>query len=649
VNKDFLGLLEKEINGFIDIVESLDRLPTPSIDKSKLGRRDKYINDKALLKQYREVVGEIKKKVSSLVEGLNSIKDFEWGRVNIALFGETNSGKSTLIEAIIGGSGETIGDGRKDYTRSVNVYNFLEEINFLDVPGIEGDEKEVKSEIWKALEKAHLVLYVYPDTKEPERGTLEKIRKYLRKNAEIYTVINIRGIVPPHLLQKKLENSQLVRKRTDEHLRTTLGEIYKGSFQVHALFAFFSRAKDILDNELLGKCNTSLKLYGSKEELRRVSGIDELLSFFESLTKNKNVYQLKILWGNFRKILATQEEIIGKILKFKKDYDKHIRLLNSELKEVQDKFKREKQVLEINIKKIIKVKIENLSAKLKKSIHSSIDNEIDPKTLEKQVNQQLLDFKHQLKQSLEQEMEDFKDKILRDLDVLRKKVEFMIAFEVGTDLKSVIDKLSYSFWEVLKEIGDSLLSVISTIGLFFINPILGIIAGLVSLVRKLWDWFSGNVKKKKADAKKKANEQVEKTINEIRKEIYSKLDEIYREIERQFEEIVAQVKGIEANFRKTSKLLDPIIAKLLEINVYTSILFIKQIDPDAKFAYIQTSLREGTHLAVVTPNYYDLKLKLTLLGINNIFIFSSMDELRREITSTSKRKEFFIRLERILK
>jgi len=71
--------------------------------------------------------------------------------------------ESTLAHLQTLGDGEIIGDGRADFTRQTQRYDL--ELNgqpfaLLDVPGIEGNEGLVVSQIEKAVQTAHAVLYV---------------------------------------------------------------------------------------------------------------------------------------------------------------------------------------------------------------------------------------------------------------------------------------------------------------------------------------------------------------------------------------------------------------------------------------------------------------------------------------------------------
>nr|WP_240641249.1 GTPase [Helicobacter pylori] len=175
---------------------------------------------------------------------LESLKNNEeWENFTIAFYGETGAGKSTLIEclrmffkeqskvvqqerfkrlysnyqnnyqndernkqAVLNElhslqDGAIIGDGRSDFTLKTRSYSFQynhQTFTFLDVPGIEGDEKEVIQQISNATQKAHAIFYVTKTPNPPQKGeekkegTIEKIQKQLDSQTEVWTILTNR-------------------------------------------------------------------------------------------------------------------------------------------------------------------------------------------------------------------------------------------------------------------------------------------------------------------------------------------------------------------------------------------------------------------------------------------------------------------------
>ncbi|GAA7328176.1 hypothetical protein MLS101_07310 [Helicobacter pylori] len=180
--------------------------------------------DERLRKFNQKALEKFKKLESESLKELESLKNNgEWEKFTIAFYGETGTGKSTLIECLrlffkeLGkmdqqerfkrlyanmknyrGSehaeleklqdGAIIGDGRSDFTLETKSYTLKhnnQSFVLLDVPRIESDEKKVKQQISNATKKAHAIFYV---TKTPapaqkgeqgKEGTIEKIQGQL--------------------------------------------------------------------------------------------------------------------------------------------------------------------------------------------------------------------------------------------------------------------------------------------------------------------------------------------------------------------------------------------------------------------------------------------------------------------------------------
>ena len=187
------------------------------------------------------------------LEANNTLNSTEWDKLVIAFFGETNAGKSTIIETFrilfdeterhknihasffkrlknayyeipreghsrayeifieciklfdvrkwfrhieYAVDGIIVGDGRHDFTKIYKEYEMNisgKPFVLIDVPGIEGNEDDYKDEIKIALSKAHCVFYVQGHNKTTDSATAEKIKKYLRHWVKVYTIYNVRG------------------------------------------------------------------------------------------------------------------------------------------------------------------------------------------------------------------------------------------------------------------------------------------------------------------------------------------------------------------------------------------------------------------------------------------------------------------------
>lgn len=244
------------------------------------------------LKQFNQEALEVFQKLESeSLKELESLKNNEeWENFTIAFYGETNAGKSTLIECLRlffkerskmdqqecfrqlyseknhRGSGHallelekfqdgaTIGDGRSDFTLKTQSYSFqYNHQNFilLDVPGIEGDEKKVIDQISNATQKAHAIFYVTKTPNPPQKGeerkegTIEKIQRQLDSQTEVWTIFN-KPINNPRAFKDGLidgsEKESL--KILNKEMKNILGKHYMGHQIVSAHRSNHQRNKE---------------------------------------------------------------------------------------------------------------------------------------------------------------------------------------------------------------------------------------------------------------------------------------------------------------------------------------------------------------------------------------------------------------------
>ncbi len=176
--------------------------------------------DEKLKKFNQEALEVFQKLESESLKELESLKNNEeWENFTIAFYGETNAGKSTLIECLRlffkerskinqqerfrrlyaekndRGNGHAllelekfqdgaiIGDGRSDFTEKTKSYTLKhgnKTFTFLDVPGIEGDEKKLFSKFLTPHKKP-MLFFMLPKRlilrKKEKKGKGERLKK----------------------------------------------------------------------------------------------------------------------------------------------------------------------------------------------------------------------------------------------------------------------------------------------------------------------------------------------------------------------------------------------------------------------------------------------------------------------------------------
>ncbi|BAM96649.1 GTPase [Helicobacter pylori] len=270
-------------NIYLDVKANIEKLQNIFRNTNNENERLKKSNQEAL-----EVFQKLE--FESLKE-LESLKNNEeWENFTIAFYGETNAGKSTLIECLRlffkerskmdqqerfrrlyaeknhRGSeraelkelqdGAIIGDGRSDFTTETKSYTLKhgnKTFTLLDIPGIEGDEKKVIQQISNATQKAHAIFYVTKKPTPPQKGeekkegTIEKIQKQLDSQTEIYTLYN-KPINNPRALKDGLidgsEKESL--KILNKEMKNILGKHCMGHQIVSAQMAFYGLSSALI-------------------------------------------------------------------------------------------------------------------------------------------------------------------------------------------------------------------------------------------------------------------------------------------------------------------------------------------------------------------------------------------------------------------
>lgn len=257
-------------------------------------------------------------------------ENLDWNDPTVAFYGETNAGKSTLIEALrllfrcpVEDMGRSIGDGTPDFTRRAACYRCEHDgmrFNLLDVPGVEGDESKVAIEVDNAVRRAHAVFFVTADARPPQggdargSGTLEKIGQQLRPQAKVWAVYN-KKLQSPRQVGASLTNAGEMASLAvgpdslDGKMREVLGDQYQGHVALSALPAFLALAANLSPDDRFAAKRRKFVTEIGTVELLHFSGLE---AFGKLLTRAVPSPD-EILRANLRKLALPVGEVADEL------------------------------------------------------------------------------------------------------------------------------------------------------------------------------------------------------------------------------------------------------------------------------------------------------------------------------------------------
>lgn len=385
---------------------------------------------------------ELKVIIRNIVENLDNqnkkllkecdeiIELFKETDLNIIFFGETRAGKSTLIETlnryyggVTKGIGTTIGNGMGDFTKSSIKYTVKinnTNINLIDIPGIEGNEEKYEDMIKSSLRKAHIVIYIQGSDKSIEKITVQKIKQYLNRNSNIYSIMNIHlqpklnrveGIDDPYIkeLEKQINNLHQIENDMIRMFKDMFSEQYKKHMHINILQAFFAvtyeNNQTLIDDskkDLISQQNKYLKEFKNIEEMLETSMIR---IFFNEITNVSNNYIYNIISSNKYKIQHIIKDIYIELEQDQRIVLEEIKVMKRNFGKMNEKLKDAKQSFNKNITNIIPLIVKEITENTISEVHCFLDKfgkledivskKTKTKNINKEINKKLnIEFNH---------------------------------------------------------------------------------------------------------------------------------------------------------------------------------------------------------------------------------------------------------------
>lgn len=532
-------------------------------------------------------------KIKEAKKELNvALKDTVWDNLVIAFFGETNAGKSTIIETFRilfddkrkKEDGLIVGDGRHDFTKTYEEYHLSiagHPFTLIDVPGIEGNESEFKDVIKTALHRAHCVFYVQGHNKKPDRATAKKIKKYLGDWVKVYSIYNVRGGVSNYDEEEERETLITPGVLKSESLiqaefKTILGDVYAGHVTLQGLLAMSAKASFSSKREDLIRGQQKLLKYfgGSADKVLEFSQFKTLTTLVEQKTLN---FKSEIIEANKQKLVSLAGNIaadIEQVMESQKSYlanlDSNLRTINREVcNNSMDSALR-------NITNKTRNAITSSYGELKSRIFNLINDEPENiHQLAEQHQQEVIwNLENRIKSIVNEELNKVRNtanRKIKDLDGVNIKP---IQFNQSIDLETEID-FSGALGELDIDLADFLswtaktattagvgAAIGSAVGSIIPGPGTLIGAGVGAFVGGIVYACSGDGGK--ADARKSVSDAIGKATQRAKNNVKSMLAPVIKDMDIQKRQLTNSVKTELTNIEELQDTLDTFDVEISE-------------------------------------------------------------------------------------
>lgn len=512
--------------------------------KLKVGKLNSKDTETILHKQLDSIQKEFTDISLNTAKEISELKN-QMNKFTITLFGITMAGKSTLMEVLTNGNGDSIGKGAQRTTRDIRKYTW-NNLDVIDVPGIgafNGEEDENLA--FESAKKGDLIIFLITDN-APQPIEAEWLCKVIDLGKPVICVMNVKTSFRENASEKMIlrdiskgMNAQRIYEIRKQFLTYSekIGQEWRHIPFVYVNLKaayycqncdksedFLKQVKDLSNIEILKKMIINEVKY--KGKLYRIKTFVDIITnpmikTYETLLKQsyQNSTQGKV-------IISKKENLSKWMIKYNNESSKDLEMFITSLKNklideipkfVEDNFSNKKADFEWN--RIVKSYL--LDDKCNTFLKS-----IDTSCIEK-INELVREIENELK--------------------------FTNSFHKGKTItvKRIIDGKRIFDWTTT--LIDGGLAIGSAVALYFglacAGPLVWCALG-VTAFKIIGDFFLKNRDKKEIEAKEKLRKSLEKNV-----------DDIFNNIERQLSKNINKI---------ISSRLNTVLSSLSEL---TSMIF----------------------------------------------------------------------------
>lgn len=505
----------------------------------------------SLVEIQKKNIDQLEKLLERLAIETNCIKnDIVWDHLVVGFFGETNAGKSTIIETLrlkysadkdSWVHGSIVGTGVRDYTKDSSEYELNingRRVTLIDIPGIEGEEAKYAEIIRRALRKAHFVFYVHPKIKPADECIALSIKSYLADWTRVYSIWNINQ--NPSYYESKETQKELLTPELKAQ-----GEVLKASFRnilgsdlfidqipVQALIGL-SSCSTFPDVERLNKKAKKLKSYfGDEETLYNFSNFGKIV---EILEQSCDTYEQIIIASQRQKLIALKYLCQRELTKISHQQDQYLEQLSDRLAALKSDVKRQFDSMLRGLENKCCLIISQEFGKVRSNIETAIDSGESLKTIKSNISSWVNSLKGIITQKINAIISDSQEELTKCLNkrfdefsgilITSPNLVINVNISLDIDVPYIIKKLKVSLNDLLDVA--SMAASGATVGGILGNWIgMGIGAGVGAIVGVIGKKVLGDGGKSKA--KKAVREELDVCKAETIADLKNKLESIKR-------------------------------------------------------------------------------------------------------------------------
>lgn len=427
---------------------------------------------------------------------------------NIVLFGRTMCGKSTLMEILKHGQGESIGKGAQRTTRDIREYEW-NGLTITDVPGIDAfDGKDDDTLAEEAADKADLIIFMIT-AGQPEASEAKWLVKLKRKDKPILCLCNYK---------QAIEGNEHNLKR---FLKTAEGNMQ--SEQVKELIEQF---KNFVQENLPGEhievfiAHLNSMYLSRKKEYAAIS--DELqklsrFSFFENAIIN---YVARYgVFNRKRSFLAVVDNPVYRQYLHLLDFSRNNYLESCHVFDAITTFDSWITGFESDSVTEIANCIDNRCNDIRNCVSSFVEDHLEDENIEQLWKNRINSF--HIEKTINNKINAIGAEAQRKIDSIFSNLDAAINITIDLSKNTELSDQGFTNWKKINGWVSAGAGAIGAILLFMSNPVGWIFSG-IGVLFGVFTWFNDSREKKLHEARQELTKSLNKNIDKLNKELKSK-------------------------------------------------------------------------------------------------------------------------------